>query len=213
DDNKDFYSSKRSSSTSVNHKKLRSKPCNIEHDSRRERKLFNNHNSASHRRGSEKDREGHRIDRGLSTKVRQTDRERDRGDHREKKHSNNDSISKNKGSSVGIHCSKTTPPNQTHQSQLNSWKPTKLNVINDEDDNITPLGQISSSKTNSFCATSTSLHTRLLSADKPLSEKVEYGSSYKGSEDNYPIGKRSYNEKKSEMASDEEVPIGQLSSR
>ncbi|CAG8749923.1 12026_t:CDS:2, partial [Funneliformis mosseae] len=115
DDNKDFYSSKRSSSTSVNHKKLRSKPHNIEHGSQRERKLSNNHNSASHRRGGEEDRKGHRIDRGSSTKVRQTDRERDRGDHCEEKHSNNDSISKNKGSSVGIYRSKTTPPNQTHQ--------------------------------------------------------------------------------------------------
>ncbi|CAG8571812.1 7473_t:CDS:2 [Funneliformis caledonium] len=300
DDNKNFYSSKRSSSTSVNHKKSRSKPRNGEHDSRRERKLSNNHNSASHRRGGEEDREGRRIDRGpskrhrsrssppppaskttdlhrgSSTRARQTDRERDRGDHREEKHSNNDSISKNKGSSVGVHRSKTTPSNQTHQSdrgagkrnknstplanlnrssssrhkpidlishadtesttsssdvplgdrlplamlaklppsgQSNSWKPTELNVINYEDDDTTPLGRISSSKTDSFCAASTSSHTRLLSTDKSLSEKVEYGmddkyesvldevlgiadylnsekgSSYKGSEDNYPIGK------------------------
>ncbi|CAG8455661.1 4881_t:CDS:2 [Funneliformis caledonium] len=279
-----------SDSTSINHKKSRSKPRNGEHDSRRERKLSNNHNSASHRRGGEEDREGRRIDRGpskrhrsrssppppaskttdlhrgSSTRARQTDRERDRGDHREEKHSNNDSISKNKGSSVGVHRSKTTPSNQTHQNstplanlnrssssrhkpidlishadtesttsssdvplgdrlplamlaklppsgQLNSWKPTELNVINDEDDDTTPLGRISSSKTDSFRAASTSSHTRLLSADKSLSEKVEYGmddkyesvldevlgiadylnsekgSSYKGSEDNYPIGK------------------------
>ncbi|CAI2182173.1 10434_t:CDS:1, partial [Funneliformis geosporum] len=324
DDNKnEFYSSKRSSSTSVHHKKSRSKPRNGEHESRRDRKLSNNHNSGSHRRGVEEDREGRRVDRGTSKRHRSrsspppstsktTDlhrgastrvRQADRGDHREEKHSNTDSISKNKGSSVGVHRSKTTPLHHIHQSdkdagkrnkksttlanltrsntskhkprdlishadtesttsssdvplgdrlplamlaklppsgQSNSWRSNDLNMINDEDDDTTPLGRISTSKPDSFCAASTSSHTRLLSADKSSPEKSgqffdyednkyesvldevlgiadylnsEKGSSYKGSEDNYPIGKSHYNEKKSEMVSDEEVPIGQLRSR